>query len=118
MNLFVISTRRMIDQYGANITYSSVSDPAYNYETGRATATASNKVFKAYKRHIVANQYNYPNLIGKDIAEFYVYAASFDSTPKINDKIVQGGETYTVQRFGEHGAYGQVILYKLLCVKT
>lgn len=118
MNLFVTSTKKMIEQYGSNVTYRSVSEPTYDFDTGRATATSSDKTFKAYKRHVVANQYNYPNLVGKDVAEFYVYAASFDSKPKINDKIVQDGETYTVQRYGEHGAYGQVILYKLLCVKT
>lgn len=119
MNLFVASTRRMIEQYGAPISYRTVGEPMYNIETGKTVAsTPVVKEFKAYKKHIVANQYNYPNLIGKEVAEFYAYAGSFDNKPRINDKIVVDGETYTVQRFAEHGAYGQVILYKLLCVKT
>lgn len=119
MNLFVASTRRMIEQYGSQISYRSFSEPVYNIETGKTVESPPTvKQLKAYKKHIIANQYNYPNLIGKEVAEFYAYAGSFDEKPKVNDKIVVDDETYTVQRYAEHGAYGQVILYKLLCVKT
>ena len=118
MNRFVISTNRMIDAYGADVTYKHVETGAYNYETGTVSIVENSLVTKAYKRQIEASQFNFPNLIGKEVAEFYTKASDFSSKPSVNDKITSGSETYTIQRVSEHGAMGQVILYRLLCVKT
>jgi hypothetical protein len=118
MNLFVISTNRMIDRFGANVTFRRIVNGAYNFDTGAVSSTQVDTTAKAYKRQIEASQYNYPNLIGKEVAEFYAKASLFTEKPTVNDKVVSGTDTYTVQRVSEHGAMGEVILYRLLCVKT
>jgi hypothetical protein len=118
MNRFVISTNRMIDSFGADVMFKHVTIGSFDYDTGSVSSSEVSLTAKAYKRHIDASQYNYPNLVGKDIAEFYAKASVFSSKPSVNDKIVSGTDTYTVQRVSEHGAYGQVILYRFLCVKT
>lgn len=118
MNRFVISTNRMIDTYGADVIYKHQETGQYDYDTGVVSVVENSIVTKAYKRQIEANQFNFPNLIGKEVAEFYAKASVFTNKPSVNDKITSDDETYTVQRVSEHGAMGQVILYRLLCVKT
>ena len=70
-----------------------------------------------YKRHIRANQYNYPNLIGQDAALFYLANNNLKFTPAIRDKIIVGSRTYVIDNITEHRASGQIALYKILAVK-
>lgn len=114
-NPFVSATRRAIQKHGHVVTYKEVSNSEYDIETGSVINTDSNIVVKMYKRHIRATQYNYPDLIGKDSAMYYVYAD--DLTPKLRDKIVDGSDTYSIEQIVEHSAYGEVLLYKLIAVK-
>jgi hypothetical protein len=119
MNLFVVATSQLLRQYGATVTFKSSTTGTYDVNTSTVVQSFTDTSVLAYKKHIQATQYNYPNMIGKELAEFYVANVSFTGAkPKVNDKIVENGNTYTINKVSEHGANGQVILYCLLGVKS
>lgn len=108
---------RTLIRQGVNVTYTTVTTSAYNVNTGIAANTESSVTVKAYPKHIIANQYNYPNLIGKTLREFYIAGNALASPPKSTDKIVYNSDTYTVSSLREHIGDGQVCLYCILAVK-
>lgn len=118
MSEFLRATKSMIYRHGVNVTYKRVSIPAYNAFSGQTTSTVTDVLIKAYPRQIVATQYNLPNMIGKEVIEFYVYAPDLNSVaPKANDKIVMNSAEYIVNSMQEHRALGPVVLYKIVAVK-
>lgn len=116
-NQFLASTKRSIDRHGQTMQYLSVSEGQYDIETGSTTNTDTTYNVKMYKKHVRANQYNYPNLIGQDIALFYLANSSLQFVPALRDKIVVNSVSYTIESIVEHAANSEVILYKLLAVK-
>lgn len=114
---FLASTKSQIDRHGKLLTYSVVAEGSYNIETGTVTNSQVNYSIKMYKRHIKANQYNYPNLIGQDAAIFYIANHKLEFIPAIRDRITDATGTYTIDSITQHEASGQVILYKVLAVK-
>jgi hypothetical protein len=70
-----------------------------------------------YKRHIRANQYNYPNLIGQDAALFYLVNYNLVFTPTVRDKILIDSQVYNVDSITEHRANGAIVLYKILALR-
>lgn len=117
MNQFLISTKSFIDTNGISCTYTVVQEGAYNVETGSTTNTETAYTVKMYKKHLKANQYNYPNLVGKDAAMFYLVNDSLTFTPAVRDKITFSGVTYNIDSIQEHSALGVVILYRIVAVK-
>lgn len=117
MNLFLSATKRALDRNGSDATFISVTEGAYNVETGSATNTEKSYTVKMYKKPIKANQYNYPNLIGKDAGMFYLANYNLKFTPGLRDKIVFAGSTYSVESIQEHYAGAELILYRIIAVK-
>lgn len=117
MNQFLLSTKKMIDRHGQDMTYTKVTEGSYNIETGSTTNTNSTYTLRMYKKHIRANQYNYPNLIGITSAVFYLANNALGFIPAVRDKISVNNETFEIESIAEHCALGQVILYKLVAVK-
>ena len=116
-NQYLEATKRAITKHGSSCTFVSVVDGTYNVNTGSVTNSENNSNIIAYKKHIKATQYYYPELINKDIALFYVAASSFSSPPKINDAITFSSVKYRISEIKEHSALGQVCLYVLLGIK-
>lgn len=116
-NEFLMSAKRQIDKHGQTMTYVVVTEGSYNIETGSTTNTNTEYAVKMYKKHIRANQYNYPNLIGQDAAIFYLVNINLTFIPNIRDKIVVNSNTYVVDSITEHRANSVVVLYKILAVK-
>lgn len=116
-NAFLTSSTKMIDLHGQSVTYIKVSEGSYNIETGSTTNTDSTYTVKMYKKHIKANQYNYPNLIGITSAIFYLANNNLSFTPAIRDKITVDGETFEIDSISEHRARNQLVLYKLIAVR-
>lgn len=116
-NQFLASTKRSIDKHGQNMVYSSVVEGQYNIETGSVTNTETSYTVKMYKKHVRANQYNYPNLIGQDAALFYLANYSLAFTPAVRDKITVDSVTYVIDSIVEHRTNGQIVLYKMLAVR-
>lgn len=117
-NEFLVNTTKFIDLHGVTASYISVLEGSYNVETGSTTNTETTYNLKIYKKHLKASQYNYPDLIGKNIAMFYISNNSLSFTPAVRDKIVFGSETFTIDSIQEHAALGQVILYRVIGVKS
>jgi hypothetical protein len=71
-----------------------------------------------YEKHVKTSQFNYPNLIGKQVSMFYIAADSLSFQPSVKDKITFSGSTFTIETFSEHVAKGQIVMYKILAVKS
>ncbi len=117
MNQFLQSTVKLINLHGQQMTYVAVTEGAYNIETGSSSNTDTNYNVKMYKKHIRANQYNYPNLIGQDAALFYLANNKLQFTPNVRDKIVIDSKSYVIDNIIEHRANGVIVLYRILAVK-
>ena len=117
MGAFLSATKRFLAINGRNMTYSRIIEGSYDVETGKTTNTSSDTTVTMYKKHIRANQYNYPNLVGKDAAEFYILSSDLSSKPDIRDKITDGTDVYQIDSFRTHEAHQEIILYVVLGVK-
>lgn len=118
MNQFLASAKQAVNLHGESCTYTQVTNGAYDVETGSSTTTEVNTVVKAYRKHIRANQFNYPNLVGKNAILLYLVADSIVGSPTNDDKITFGSETYQVDQWQSHAALGQVVLYRISAVKA
>lgn len=117
MNKFLQAAISAINRHGADCTYKTIQTSSYNPATGSSTTSSTDYVVKTYQKQIIANQYNYPNLVGKESAMFYIANNSLGFTPKPNDKIVQAGKTFTVVSVQEHRAESVIVLYRIIAVK-
>lgn len=117
MDKYLSIAIRAINQHGKTCTYTVVTEGLYNIETGTTSNTETSYSIKMYKKHIRATQYNYPSLIGKDSALFYLANNNLSFKPNTKDKITIDSIIYTIDSVTEHSADALVILYKILAVK-
>jgi len=117
MNEFLQSTIKLINLNGVQATYVVVNQGTYNIETGTTVNTETEYPIVTYKKHLLANQYNFPNLIGKDSAIFYIANNNLPFTPSVNDYIKLGTDQYQIESQQEFAARSQIVLYKLVGVK-
>ena len=99
------------------MTYTQVTEGTYNIETGSTTNTGVDHTVTMYKKHLKTDQYNYPDLIGRSAAMFYLANNALGFMPSIRDKISVDGEIFEVQSLIEHRARGQLILYKIIAAR-
>lgn len=116
-NQFLLSTSKMIKMHGSTMTYIQVLEGTYNIETGSTTNTSTEYTVNMYKKHLKTDQYNYPDLIGRSAAIFYLANNALEFTPAVRDKILVNNETFEIQSLIEHHAKGQLILYKLIAAR-
>jgi len=114
---FLTASQGAINRHGLNLVYSVITQGEYNVETGTTTETSADYTLKIYPKHITANNYSYPDLIGKDACMFYIANATLPFTPKQNDEIAYKNAVYRVQSYQEHVANGKVALYRIIAVK-
>lgn len=117
MDKYLSIVLKAINTHGKTCSYTIVTEGVYNIETGATTNTETSHSVKMYKKHIRASQYNFPNMIGRDSALFYLANNKLSFVPAVKDKITIDSVTYTVDSVTEHAADGLVILYKILTVK-
>lgn len=117
MSEYIRVARTAISTHGRLMTFKSVSEPAYDVETGTTTASETSYSVTGYRKHIKASQYNYPNLIGKDAAMFYFVTSDLAVKPKAQDIITDNGADYKVESTQEHEANGVSIIIKVIAVK-
>ena len=115
-NDFLNAAKRAIARNARSFTYKRIVTGAVDLNTGGVTNAVTDVPVSMYKRQIRASQFNFPNLIGKDIAEFYLIATDISFIPKVKDKVVDGAKTYTIETYQQHEAHGQIILYKMIAV--
>ena len=115
--MFLAMTKRALARHGLDLTYSSVVTGAYSVETGKPTRTKTEYILRLYPKQFVANQYNYPTLVGKESILFYLANDALNFVPNIDDEISYKGKVYKVQSIQEHVAQGTIALYKLVAVR-
>ena len=113
---FLTATQGAIYRHGIDLVYKKITTGTYNVETGEPTITSATYTCRMYPKHISANQYSYPDLIGKDAVMFYLANANLGFTIKVNDEITYKSKQYKVQSYQEHMADGAVVLYKIVAV--
>lgn len=117
MDKYLAIALRAINQHGKTCSYTVVTEGNYNIETGSTTNIETNYSVKMYKKHIRATQYNFPSLVGRDSALFYLANNKLSFIPTAKDKITIDNIVYTIDSITEHSADALVILYKILTVK-
>lgn len=117
MNNFDLSTKKLIDRHGHLVTYIQVIEGEYNVETGSNTNSEVSVQIDAYPKIVKATQFNYPNLVGKEVIEFLMSATLLNLIPQSSDKVIYSGNTYSVVSHIQHSALGQVLLYRILTTK-
>ena len=114
---FQTAVTSAITRHGLPLSYTSVTTGAYNVETGTPTITRVTYTLLMYPKHFIANNYNFPSLIGKDSFMFYLSAAGLAFVPKLNDEIIHQGYTYRVQSYQSHMANAGTVLYRIIAVR-
>lgn len=118
MDQFLRASVRLICRHGASAKFIQVTEGVYDPQTLSTVNTDKSFSVCLYKNHIKASQYNYPNLVGKDIAEFYLANDDLLFKPAIRDKITYGVDMYSVENIKEHLALGSVVMFTILAVKN
>lgn len=113
---FIKATANALDRHGIVGTYKVITEGTYDVNTGSASNTETSYTLKMYKKHIKASQYNYPELIGKDSAMFYILGYNLAFQPQSQDLIIFSGKTYKVDSVQSHMADGVVVLYRIMAV--
>lgn len=111
MNPFVVSVHKLINRQGTDHEYSSTVTTRDN-ATRDVITTKTTSTFKMWPKQIKATQYNYPNLVGKDVVQFHV-GVHDNFEPKTGD-FVNG---YRITEIVTTMARGEIVFYRLLGVK-
>lgn len=117
MNAFLRTAKKLISQHGVDFTYSVVTEGVYDANTLSTVNTTTDYTVKLFKNHIKTSQYSFPNLIGKEVAEFYLVNDGLLFVPSVRDLIVHNATTFTVENIQEHHALGAVVLYTIVASK-
>lgn len=117
MNLFLKAAKDLVNKHGVSSTFTVITEGVYNADTLSTTNTTVNHTVKLFKNHIKTSQYSYPNLIGKEVAEFYLVNDSLAFVPNVRDLIVNSGTTFTVENIQEHSGNGIVVMYTIVASK-
>jgi hypothetical protein len=117
-NYFLQSSIRAVNRNGVSCSYLSVATGTYDVETGSVSNTETPYTVVMYRANLRTNQYSYPTLVGKDVSLFYLANNALLFTPAVKDKIIYNGNTYTVDSLEEHMAHSEIILYKIIAIRT
>lgn len=115
-NPFVKATAGAIDRHGSMISYTSVPNAVYDVNTSSVVNNPVTYSLKSYMKHIKANQFLYPNLIGREAGMFYILAFGLAFVPDTNDTITLGTKTFKVDSVQSHSAGGEIVLYRVVGV--
>lgn len=116
MNRFLLAAKSAVQRNGNTVSYISVTQGVYDIEQGKVVNTEVTSSILAYKEGIQATQYNFPDLVGREVCRYYI-SGDAAVNPKPDDKITQDGETFTVRSVQADRAAGQVCLWRLVCSK-
>jgi hypothetical protein len=116
-NPFITSAKRLIYRQGTGIDYVNVTTGVYNVETGTVGNAEVTTTVIAFPKRVKVNNFNYPNLVGKEVLEFLVVCKDLPSSPRTSDKIKYKGNTYAVESYNEVMARGELVIYKIIASK-
>ncbi len=117
MNDFILASKELIYKNGVDVTFVTVTEGAYDSDTGSVTNTEVETTVKGYPKNVKANTFNYPNLVGKEATEWLVVASDLSTIPTPQDKVKRGSKVYSVDSVRDIVAEGESVIYKVLVVK-
>lgn len=117
MNDFILASKELIYKNGVDVTFITVTEGAYDSDTGSVTNTEVETIIKGYPKNVKANTFNYPNLVGKEVTEWLVVASDLSTIPTPQDKVKRGSKVYSVDSVRDIVAEGESVIYKVLVVK-
>lgn len=118
MNRFLRASVKLISRHGRNVTFVSVQEGTYDPVTATVVNTETRTIVKAFKESVKVTQYNYPNLIDKEVFRFHVAGSSLTTVPQVQDKILDGTDEYIIVERMQHDALGETVLHVLTAVKN
>lgn len=104
---------KQIAQFGTECTYKRITQGVYDVETSSVANTEVSKTLMMYPKHIIANQYHFPSLIGKEVITFHVTSTDLGYEPKVNDLISYNSKTYKVNSWQAVNLGSDYKLYKI-----
>lgn len=116
MNRFLASSKHLINRHGLDLKYVSISsftDPI----TRITTKQRLEFIHRIYPKQLIANQYNFPNLIGKDSVMFYLANDSLGHLIQVGDEIEYKGQIYRTTSVQETVAHGEIVLWRIVGLK-
>lgn len=116
-NPFLEAAKACVYPNGLSITFIRTVEGTYDTATGSVTNTEVSTSLIAFPKKVKTNQYNFPNLVGREVKEYLIVASDLANAPQPMDKVTQGSTVYTVDSVSEHVALGEVVLYKVIVYK-
>jgi len=115
MNKFVATIKKILKMHGVSCNYTTISTGVYDIDTGSVVNTETITVVNTYPKVLKANQFHYPNLIGKEAVVFYLDATEI--TPRLEDVINWDSKSFKIEEVIPHTFNGEVVIYKAIGVK-
>lgn len=117
MNKYLKIAKEAIDLHGSTVSYVKNSTSTYDPTTGVNSVSESTISAKMYKKHLKINQYNYPNLVGKEGCLFYLANDSLSFTPALNETIIADSTEYSIKDIQEHRAESDIVMYRIVAIR-
>ena len=117
-NKFLGAVNRAVLRHGKEFVYTRVIRGTFDVSENIVPITEQLSDVLMYKKHIQTTQFNFPNLVGKEVAMFYIPGDAIAFKPAIKDKITDGSITYVIDSIQETIALNAIVLYRLVCVKS
>lgn len=118
MNKFLVNTKKHISRHGVLVDFVQVQEGTYDVETSSVTNTETITQIKAYPVAVQVTQYNFPNLVGKEVIKFLLAGDALAVKPSPMDKIIYKGGSYSVVEQQDYTALGEVCLQHLIACKA
>lgn len=112
-NQFLASSKFFVARHGKPMPYTSI-ERVVDKVSGKVIEVKTEFTPIMYPKSVKVNQYNYPDLIGKDVIIFYLAADPLNGfIPKVNDTILFNGKKFIVRSYDSHEALGVNCLYRI-----
>jgi hypothetical protein len=118
INMHKRAAVQLVNQHGKCSIYKQVTEGEFNVETLTTENTEKQYKVKLFKNHFKASQFHFPNLVGKDAAEFYIANNELKFKPAEQDFIEYDSTKYLVVSINENWANGELCLYRLVAVRN
>lgn len=114
MNKFLRASKAAIKRNGEPCVYKKITTGVYDVETSSVSSTEQSYNALAFREVVSATQYNYPNLVGKEVLKVYLQGDEAFS-PSPDDKVIFGSDEFTVKMNQAYRAGSQICLHILIC---
>ena len=122
INRFKSSTKNLIDRHGQTRVYESISSEVYNPDTQMTESVAVLHTIKMFKTEPNYRETRSPNLVERNASIFLIASKDLTVQPKVGDKIrdtLTGVDNVLeVISFTQYEGFGDVCLYRVMCVSA